>query len=119
MGRNLAWKIRYELLDAPQGSIGACVHHNFAEGVGQALFAFHQWLQHNMGVKPDQYKVLSVHRLLRGESNGVMYIRGEIEIHDFPRKNPVTPPIHLPAMEDHTQPFDFLAEVPVVKKDNK
>jgi hypothetical protein len=110
---NLAWTIVYSIRHNDQWTTG-CQHDNYAEGVGQALFAFHQWMQHVMFYPVDKYRVDEVYRLLRGENRlKQKVITGKVRQDEWPRENPVTQPIHPPKPEDKTEAFRFLADIPI------
>jgi hypothetical protein len=75
IGGNLAWQIKYSARIGTEW-VGPCLHDNFAEGIGQALYAFHEWIQHNMGTAPSDYKIEKVYRILRNNVGGDLRYAG-------------------------------------------
>jgi len=109
----LLWRVRYQVFADDKWSM-PCAYQLIADDVGTALLAFHKWVQIKMKTPVSGYKVLTLHRLLRGvDKNGDKCVVGELENTGFPEGNPVVA-VEAPAiLPDKTEPFQFLAEVPV------
>lgn len=125
---SLMWEIEYSVMSAYGVWVPGCIHDNYADNVGQALFAFHQWIQHREKRPVDGYRVYRVFRLLRGTCTeaghtGEQTVVGKIGIDEWPKDNPVTPSLRKPEFDprkhDETSPMEFMAEMPVLQKPDK
>ena len=114
----------YDFTEHDGRRIKDTTHTNYAETMGVGLFNCHQWLQKIHGHRLPDYAITQVRRRLREikEINGkkVKCPTDEyVEIKDFPRGNPVTPPMRLPKPEIQDPSMPFIADVTVTEKPQK
>jgi len=93
-------------------------HTNYAENLGVGLYLAHQWIQHKHGWRPEHYTITRVRRRLRWVTDqGVRYPTDNyVELTDWHRANPVTPPFHPPKPEIQAPDMPFMGDVPVQEK---
>ena len=101
------FEFRLEYLEDGEWKHG--LHRNYASVIGEALWAFHRYVQHELDLKPGEYRITQVYRLLRAkDSEGMTVIKGMVPVTGYPTGNP---PVSKQArLEDHTEAMPFLAE---------